>query len=98
MFEPLVAEPRCDVKRPLSVMTENDQPLIGIEFLVGARRDIAHGHVHAAVDVCGREFPRFAHVDESDFFVLEKSRRLGGGNLVIQHGTSLCLVRPEVGI
>ena len=56
-FESLIAEPGGDVEGALSVMAENREVLVGIEFLMSAGRDVAHGHEGAGFNVRGASIP-----------------------------------------
>lgn len=44
VFEALLAEPHGDGKGAGSVVAEDDDGLVGVELLVGAAGDFAHGH------------------------------------------------------
>src|SRR5712691_9148720 len=45
VFESLLAQPVGDTQGTHAVMAHHHDVLIGIEFLMRARRDIAHGHL-----------------------------------------------------
>lgn len=70
-------------------MAENCDVLFGIELLMGARGDIAHGHEGAGFDVGGGVFPRLADIDEAGLVFAEKSGGVGGGDFVFEHENSL---------
>ena len=89
VFESLIAEPGGDVERTLSVVAEDDEVLVGIEFLIGARGDVAHGHEEAAIDAGYFKFPWFADIDEASLVFTEKSGRIGCRDFVVEHGYSL---------
>ena len=50
VLESLIAEPGSHIERSLSVVAENDEMLVGIEFLVSTARNVAHRHQQAALD------------------------------------------------
>lgn len=62
VVESLIAEPHRDGERPDSVMAEDDDGLVGVELLVGAGRDVAHGHQFRLGEVGGVSLPWFADV------------------------------------
>jgi len=70
-------------------MAKNGDVLFGVELLVGAGRDIAHGHEGAGFDTGGRVFPRLADIDEVGLIFAEKGSRVGRGNLKFEHESSL---------
>ena len=70
-------------------MAEDGEVFFGIEFLVGAGWDIAHGHEGAGFDVGGGVFPLFADVDEACLVFAEKSDCVCGGDFVFEHENSL---------
>ena len=70
-------------------MTEDDQMVVGIQFLMRPRRHIAHRHRHRAVDVGSGHLPRLTNIDETSLFIVKKGRRVGGGNLEVEHKKSL---------
>jgi len=45
------------------VVAEDEQPVVGVEFLVGAGGELAHGNQRAAFNMRGGMLPRLAHVD-----------------------------------
>jgi hypothetical protein len=63
-IEALLAEPVGDGQRTDSVMTDDDDVGVGVELLVGAGGNVAHGNVLCAVDFGSVEFPGLAHVEE----------------------------------
>ncbi len=70
-------------------MAENDEAFLGFEFPMSARRDVAHGHGDGTGDVGDRKFGWLADVDEAGFLFAEKGRRVGRGNFVIEHDSSV---------
>ena len=70
-------------------MTHDDQPLVRIQFLVCARRHIAHGHQHTAADPRRLKFPRFAHIDEPGLLLLEQGGGFHRRDFVVQHQISV---------
>jgi ATP-binding cassette subfamily F protein uup len=73
------------------MMAQNCQVLVGIEFLIRPRRNITHRHQRARFDVRGGVLPRFANIDKFRLVVAKKRRRVGSGNLVFQHDSSLAV-------
>ncbi len=70
-------------------MAEDGEVFFGIEFLVGAGRDVTHGHEGAGFNVGSGVFPRFADVDEAGLVFAEKSDGVGGRYFVFEHENSL---------
>jgi len=64
VFEALVAEPHGDVEGASPVMAEDDNGLVGVEFLMGARGYFAHRHQEGVRQAGGIELPWFADVKE----------------------------------
>ena len=89
MFETLIAEPLGHAEGPHAVVAEDDEVLVGVEFLIGAGGNVAHGHGDAAGDMGGLEFPWFAHIDEAGLVIAEKRCGVGGGDFVVEHEFSL---------
>ena len=73
LLEALVAQPGGDVERTLTMMAQDHEALVGVELLVGARGDVAHGHQYTAGNARGLKFPRFAYVDEPRLAFAKKS-------------------------
>lgn len=71
------------------MVAEDDEVFFGVELLVGACGDVAHGHGDGAGKAGERKFRRLADIDEAGFLFAEKSRRAGWGNLVIEHDSSV---------
>jgi len=63
VLEALVAEPHGDVQGAGSVVAEDDDGLIGVKFLVSARRDLTHGHQERVGKAGGIELPWLANVE-----------------------------------
>ena len=64
LLEALLTEPVGDGQRASSVMAHDDDGLLFVELVEGARGDLVHGDESAAGDVRGLVFPRFADVEE----------------------------------
>ena len=64
VVEALVAEPHGYAERTGSVVAEDDDGGVGIEFLVGAGGDFAHGHEKGIGEAGGLVLPGFADVEE----------------------------------
>jgi len=47
------------------MMTEDNEMLIGIEFLMGPGRDVTHRHEDASLDTCSIEFPWLTHINQA---------------------------------
>jgi hypothetical protein len=69
VFEALLPEPHGDVEGARAVVAEDDDGLVGVELLVGAGGDVAHGHEGGAGDGGGLSLPGLADV--------EQKRRIG---------------------
>ncbi len=69
MIEALLPEPHGDVEGASAVVAEDDDGLVGVELLVGAGGDVAHGHEGGAGDGGGLSLPGLADV--------EQKRRIG---------------------
>ncbi len=68
-FEALLTEPGGDREAAGAVMAEDQNVGFVIEFLMGAPRDLVHGHVGAAFDACGGVLPGFTHVEEEGWLL-----------------------------
>ena len=64
VVEALVAKPHGYAEGACSVMAEDDDGGVGVELLVGAGGDFAHGHEEAVGEVGGLEFPGLADVQQ----------------------------------
>ncbi len=84
-FEALLAEPVGDAEGAGAVVAEDEEAVVGVEFLVGAGGNLAHGDEGAALDVDGFPFPEFADVDDFGFAFVEQGFGVGGGDFVIVH-------------
>jgi hypothetical protein len=62
VLKALIAEPHGDVERAGSVMADDDDGLVGVEFVVGAGGDFAHGNEDRVGDTGGLVLPGFAYV------------------------------------
>src|SRR5581483_11133637 len=70
-------------------MAKDDEMLVGIELLMRAGGNVAHGDGEGAFDVGRGDLPRLANVDEPNLLVALERRRIGRGDLVVKHGSSL---------
>ncbi len=95
-IEALIAEPHSYAQRAGSVMAEDDDRLVGIEFGMGAGGDLAHGHEERPGKAGGLKLPRFADVDKDGRGGLLTLARVGvGGDFGIKylgHGRRISLV------
>jgi hypothetical protein len=89
LLESLIAKPGGDAHRAHSVMAEDDEVLVGIEFLMSACRNIAHGHLDAAFNARRGELPWFPHINEAGLIIAEEGDCIGRRDLEIEHGSSL---------
>jgi hypothetical protein len=64
VLEALLAEPHSHGKRTCSVVTENDNRLIGIELLMRTRGNVAHRHEDRIRKVCGVKLPWLSNVQQ----------------------------------
>jgi hypothetical protein len=64
VLEALFAEPHSHRKRTCSVVTENDNRLIGIELLMRTRGYVAHWHEDRLRKVCGVKLPWLSNVQQ----------------------------------
>lgn len=86
VLEALVAEPHGDGKRTLSVMTEDDDGLVGIEFGVGAGGDVPHGHQERSGKAGGLGLPGLSDIEQNGGLGGIALLQIGlGGNLWIEH-------------
>ena len=70
-----------------SVVAEDEDGFVGVEFGVGAGGDVAHGHEEGVFDVGGVELPLLADVDEDGRVgLLEEGGGGLGGDLGGKHG------------
>jgi hypothetical protein len=61
------------------VVAHDYDVLVGVQFLMGASGDVAHGNMLGALQVRGFEFPRFTHVEQGeDVALLLQGFRLAG--------------------
>ncbi len=67
------------------MMTEDEQPVVGVEFLVGAGRNLSHGDEQAALDAGGCVFPGLADVDEFGLASLKQGGGLLRLNFIAEH-------------
>lgn len=58
------SQPRCYGERTRAVVAKYDNMGIGVEFVVGSRRNFVHGDVGAAGDGGSGYLPWLAHVEE----------------------------------
>jgi hypothetical protein len=62
--ETLVAKPQSDIQGARSVVAEDYDRSIGIEFGMGSGGDFAHGHEEGVGDVCRLVLPGLADVQK----------------------------------
>ncbi len=89
MVESFLAKPSRDGQRALSEMANDDEMLVGVEFLICARGNIPHGHQKTPLDAGAGELPRLTDIQKPCLPVANQLSRLGGGNLVFEHGSSV---------
>ena len=70
VLETLLTEPHGDVERTGPVVAEDDDRLIGVEFLVGAGGDVPHRHGEGTGDGGGLELPGLADVEQKGWMGL----------------------------
>jgi len=63
-LESLLAQPGRDVQRAHTVMADDNDVVVGIQFLVRAAGHVAHGHEFCALDARRLVLPRFADVEQ----------------------------------
>jgi hypothetical protein len=86
IIEALVAQPHGDGERSRSVVAEDDDVGVGVEFLVGARGDFAHRHEKAVGKAGGLELPWLADVEQEGWVGLLALLDEGfGGDLGFKH-------------
>ena len=49
-------------------MAEDDNVIVGIEFLVGACGNVPHGNVLGSFEARGLVFPRLANIEQRKYF------------------------------
>lgn len=69
LFEPLLPKPVGDGQRAGSVMAHDDDGLLLVELVEGARGYLVHGDERAAGDVRGLVLPRLADVEEKGWML-----------------------------
>jgi hypothetical protein len=90
VLKALVAEPHGDGEGALSVVAEDYDGLVGIEFLVSAAGDLAHGHEEGIGETGGLELPRLPDVQEQRCSGLVALLKVGlGGDFGIEHGSRI---------
>ncbi len=62
LLESLLPQPGGHIHRPHTVVANDNDMILRIEFLIETRRNIAHGDVFAAFQFGGFNLPWFAHV------------------------------------
>jgi hypothetical protein len=70
VVKPLAAQPHSNRERTRTVMAEDDDGLIRVEFCVGPAGNVAHGDEGCARDGRGCELPGFAYVQQEGCFGL----------------------------
>lgn len=64
VLESLVAQPHGHGERSCAVVTEHDDGLVGVEFLMSARGYLPHGHQKRAGEAGSLVLPRFAYIEQ----------------------------------
>ena len=64
VVEALVAQPHGYAERTGSVVAEDDDGGVGVEFVVGTGGDFAHGHQEGVGQMGGLELPGLAYVQQ----------------------------------
>ncbi len=62
VIEAEIAQEHSHGERTGSMMAENDDVLVGVEFGVGAGRDLIHRNEGGVGEGCGLDLPWFAYV------------------------------------
>ena len=78
LIEALLPQPRGDRKRAGTMVAQNQDGRLIVEFRVSAGGDLVHGDKRARLNVSGLMLPGLAHI--------EQQRRRGGG----EQGLQLC--------
>ena len=87
VFKPLVTKPHGYGKRAHAMVTEDDDWLVRVEFLMGTGGDFAHGHQDRFGEAGGLELPRFANVQQQGRIrVLPHGGEPLSGDLGLKHG------------
>lgn len=82
----LPAQPHGDGERSLTVVAEDDDGLVGIEFGIGAGGNIAHRHEDRIGEACGAELPGLTDVEDKRWVGLGAELEEGlGGYLWVKH-------------
>src|SRR5579859_2307303 len=85
-FESLLPQPYGDIHRAHAVMTNHDDLIFGIKFLMSSRRHVAHGNQLRSLDPCGLKFPRLPHVEQGERIALAELRFHRFGSDFVVHG------------
>src|SRR6201993_2362485 len=70
-------------------MAKDGHVFFRVQFLVGAGRDIAHGHKRTVLDAGSSVLPRLPDVNEAGLLFAEEHGCFGWGNLKFEHEPSL---------
>src|ERR1019366_1755153 len=88
-FETLLPQPRGHVHRAHAMMANHHNVFFGVEFLIEARRNIAHGNQFAVCNLRNLEFPGLADVKQHELSArLLPSFQFFGCDFVIQNQDS----------
>jgi hypothetical protein len=94
--ESLLAQPVGDAERTRAVMAQDEQAVVGVQFLVRARRYVAHRHQQAVFYMRGFVFPRLADIYQLDFAFFEEDLCVLDGDFIIVHVYRILLSRCQV--
>jgi hypothetical protein len=98
MFKSLIPQPHGHRERTSSMVAEHDDGLIGIEFLVSPRGDIAHGHEDGFRKVRGTKLPWFPNVQEDRWVrLLALLGKSLGGDLRRKHRLTVSQEAVRIG-
>src|ERR1700674_224130 len=90
-IESLLPQPVGDAQRAYAVMTNHHDVLLGIQFLMRSRWDIPHRNILAALNLGFFQFPRLAHVEQSELLaLLEHGVYVSGADFKV-HGKNSAL-------
>ena len=70
VFEALLAEPHRHVERTCTVMADDDDGGVRVEFLVCSGGNVAHRDKRGSREGCGAGFPWFADIKNDRLFRL----------------------------
>jgi hypothetical protein len=85
-IESLLAEPVGHAEGTRSVVAEDEQAVVRIEFLMGPRGYVAHRHEQAGVDFGSCIFPTLADINELGLTALQQEGCVLDLDFVVVHG------------